>query len=259
MSWDEEFFAETFWDGEYEAVIRDEERTAREAEFIARELDLGPESRVLDLACGRGRHALSLAPRVASVVGFDRTARFLTRAREEAAARGIGNVEFVEGDMARLDYDGAFDAAYCYFTAWGYRSDEENAEVLARVARALCPGGRFMLEMISREGLIRRFQSRDGRTFPDGTALVEERTFDFAAGRIHSKWTIAGPRGPKVLHLDIRVPASEEYPRLFAAAGFAETRLLSAPDGGPLTLDSLRIAAVGTRGDVRTFSPSGEA
>jgi SAM-dependent methyltransferase len=246
MSWDEEFFAETFWDGEYEEVIRDGERTAREAEFIARELDLGPESRVLDLACGRGRHGLALAPRVASVVGFDRTARFLARAGEEAAARGIGNVEFVEGDMARLDHDGEFDAAYCYFTAWGYRSDGENAEVLARVCRALRPGGRFLLEMICREGLMRRFTPRDGRVYPDGTVLVEERSFDFASGRIRSKWTIAGPRGPKVLSLDIRVPASEEYPRLFAAAGFAGTRLLSAPDGGPLTVDSPRIAAIGT-------------
>ena len=85
------------------------------------------------LACGAGRHALALAPRVASITGVDFTEVFLITALGDAAKQGIKNVEFIQGDMRELDYDACFDAAYNYFTAWGYYSDAENFDVLQRV------------------------------------------------------------------------------------------------------------------------------
>ncbi len=247
MSWVEPFFDSEFWDADYAGILADEARTAREAEFIVRELALGPSDRVLDLACGAGRHALAVAPRVAAVTGFDRTLRYLDQARARAAEAGIANIVFAAGDMRALDYRGEFDAAWCYFTAWGYWSDAENQDILARVCRALRPGGRFLLEMIARDGLIRRFTPRDGRTYPDGSAMVEERSFDLVAGRVRSRWTLAGPRGPRSVDLDMRVPAPEEYPRMFRDAGFSACRVVAAPGGGPLTIDDFRLAAIGTK------------
>ena len=54
--------------------------SALEAEVIAALLDVGPESRVLDLACGHGRQAWPVAGRVGKVIGLERSAAYLRRA-----------------------------------------------------------------------------------------------------------------------------------------------------------------------------------
>ena len=62
-----------------------EERTLKEVDFLVRELALDSPKRILDLACGHGRHANRLAERGHSVVGLDRGRRFLEIAEEDVA------------------------------------------------------------------------------------------------------------------------------------------------------------------------------
>jgi SAM-dependent methyltransferase len=64
--------------------------SALEAEAIATLLRLGPRDRVVDLACGHGRHARVLSERGAEVVGVDRSGPYLRRALGDAAARPAG-------------------------------------------------------------------------------------------------------------------------------------------------------------------------
>jgi ubiquinone/menaquinone biosynthesis C-methylase UbiE len=246
MSWVEELFDSGLYEREYLPYFTDEERAEEEADFLARALDLGPDDVVLDLACGSGRHAFALADRVKRVVGFDRTARLLDRARETLVGGGFENVEFVEGDMRELDYEGGFDAVYNYFTAWGYYSREENQQVLERVRRALVPGGRFLLETLSRPGLLRRFQPRSWAETPDGTLVLMEHEFDLETGRIRSRRSYRKGEEQHSLELDHELPAPDDLVRRFRDAGFGDVRLMSAPDGGELTLRSFRLAVVGT-------------
>lgn len=63
--------------------------------------------------------------------------------------------------MRELSFDAEFDAVYNYFTSWGYYDDETNFDILKRVHHALKPGGRFLLEFIARDALMRRFKDRD--------------------------------------------------------------------------------------------------
>ena len=66
-----------------------EERTAKEVEFLVRELKLDRPMRILDLACGYGRHANRLAQLGHSMVGVDITAGFLEMAKENARDKGV--------------------------------------------------------------------------------------------------------------------------------------------------------------------------
>jgi cyclopropane fatty-acyl-phospholipid synthase-like methyltransferase len=72
-------------------------------------LELRPGQRVVDLGCGSGRTTLELADRDGSggeVVGVDISAEMLARGRERAARRGVGNVEFVHGDVQAHEWAG---------------------------------------------------------------------------------------------------------------------------------------------------------
>jgi len=96
---------------------------AREVDFIEESLQPAPESEILDIGSGDGRHAIELAARGYRVTGFDRSLSLLVRAADAAQARDI-KVNFVQSDFRELSYDEAFDAAYCISTTFGYFDDD---------------------------------------------------------------------------------------------------------------------------------------
>jgi len=124
----------------------------------------------LDLACGHGYHAQVVAGHVAGVVGYDWTKHFIEYGQKWAADRGVTNARFIIGDMRELAFDAEFDAVYNYFTSRGYYDDETNFDILKRVCCSLKSGGRFLLEFIARDVLMRRFKDRDWSELDDGTA-----------------------------------------------------------------------------------------
>lgn len=102
--------------------------------------EVGPDDAVLDVATGIGEPALTAAPRVARVVGTDIAPGMIALARERAAELGLENVEFVEVDAEELAFDGEFDAV---LSRWGLMFFPDLAGALARMRRALKPGGRL--------------------------------------------------------------------------------------------------------------------
>lgn len=227
------------------AVETDTERTEREVAFLESELALGNGSTVLDLACGSGRHALALAPKVNDIVGHDIGKQFIDRAQAQAEKLGLGNAKFTVSDMRELEFEAHFDAVYNYFTAWGYYDFETNLEVLERVHRALKPGGSFLLEILNRDALMARFQPKDHKRMADGTVLLNERRFDCATGRMHTSYTYIKDGLEESMQIDHYIPAPDALVRHLNSAGFKNVRLLNAPDGGAVTIASWRIAVVG--------------
>lgn len=247
MDWVADFF-DGDYQGEYLDYASDAERTAREVEFIAAQLGVSSQSRVLDLACGNGRHALALSKRVAHVTGVDRTRQFIRVAEAAQQTQEVTNVHFVLDDMRELDYESEFDAAYNYFTAWGYYGDDENLDVLRRVWRALKPGGRFLLEMIHRDALVRGFKPQNFVVQQDGTVLLEERRLDLATGRSHNRRTYLRPDGTREeLCFDHYIPSADALVRHLRTAGFSTLTAVEAPTGIRLTMDSWRLAVIGTK------------
>jgi SAM-dependent methyltransferase len=135
--------------------------TLRQVDFLVEELALAPRNSVLDVACGRGRHSVELARRGFRVTGVDLSPRSLELARAPADKAGTV-VELRRLDMRELDYDGVFDAVINLFTAFGYfREDVDNERVVQRIATALRPGGRFLLDTINPVALARVLRERD--------------------------------------------------------------------------------------------------
>lgn len=144
--------------------------TGQEVRFILDVLDLPAGKAILDLYCGYGRHAIELAKLGYRVTGVDATAAFLDIARQKAEEEKIA-VDFRQCDMRELDYSGDFDAVINMFAAFGYFSDQENAAVISRVARALKPGGLFLIDLLNRDWMVRNNLNRYWR-HPSGEYVL---------------------------------------------------------------------------------------
>jgi SAM-dependent methyltransferase len=218
-----------------------DDRTDEEASTIWTLLALGDGTEVLDLACGHGRIANRLAGMGARVTGLDATPLFLDVARGDADRRGV-SVEYVQGDMRAIPWTDRFEAVVSWFTAYGYFDDAQNRAVLAQVHRALRPGGRFLVELVHKDGLLRHWVPATVTETADGV-LFDQCEFDPLTGRSNAQWTIIR---------NGRVRRSSFFARLFSftelrdwllAAGFRAVEGY-AGDGTPLTAAARRMILV---------------
>lgn len=163
----------------------------RDAEEAGRGVDLfldltSPErgSRILDLACGAGRHLGPLEAAGLRPVGLDLSRPLLDRAADGGARR------LVRGDMRRLPFrTGAFDGVVQFFTSFGYfDSREGDRRVLEEVRRVLRPGGAFLLDFLN-AGKVRR------EIVPEDVREIEGRT-------VRQRRWIEGDRVVKEIEID---------------------------------------------------------
>lgn len=128
------------------------EDTENQVEFIIKTLALTGQERILDLACGFGRHSLSLARSGFSVVGVDFTKVYIDDAAQSAKEAGL-TVEFVHSDMLDLQYENEFDVVLNLANGaiGDLETDQENLKYFDVIARALKPEGKHFIDIINAE------------------------------------------------------------------------------------------------------------
>jgi ubiquinone/menaquinone biosynthesis C-methylase UbiE len=234
--WHESFFGE---DWLRVALSIPDERADQQTDFVVEALSLEPGARVLDLACGHGRHTARLARRGFAVTGLDVSASSLALARENEPA-----ASYVEADMRELPLeDGSFDAVINLFTAFGYFEDEaDDQRVLHEVARVLAPGGSFLIDTINPPGLFGRYRGRHWDRLDDGTLMLEDHEYDVVTGRTKTEWTLIFEDGERRdLRHSVRAYTAPELTRLLANAGLEVVASWGGFEGGELTRESWRL------------------
>lgn len=167
-----------FFDAAYVAQLRDEkppEHTRAEVDFVVRRLGLPRGARILDVPCGYGRHAGALARRGFAVVGVDLSRAMLAEARRRFTEGP--RLRFRRRDMRRIAFRDEFDAVVNLYTSFGYFTRAQNEAVLRRMARALKPGGRLIVDHrdpVYDATVPRRLWYRAGRR----RFILEDRRFD---------------------------------------------------------------------------------
>ena len=128
-------------DAEHERLIRQAIRLAQITERFFREAGIGPGQRVLDLGSGVGDVAMLVARLVGvsgKVIGIERDARSINRARRRVAEAGLKTVTFVRTDVANFSSDSLFDAAVGRYIL---QFLPDPVAVLRSLAQTVRPGG----------------------------------------------------------------------------------------------------------------------
>lgn len=109
---------------------------------------LKPEngSRMLDVACGKGRHSMQLAQKGFDVTGIDLSADSIL----EALKTETDHLHFYQHDMRLPFWIRYFDYAFNFFTSFGYfRTQREHDNAIHCIATALKPGGMFVMDYLN--------------------------------------------------------------------------------------------------------------
>jgi SAM-dependent methyltransferase len=229
----------------FAADERDEE-AERQALAAARLSGCPEGGDLLDVPCGFGRHVIPLARAGYRAVGVDRSQALLDEAR-----RRMGHERWpklVAADYRDVPFaDESFDAALNLFSSLGYLGDDEDTDVLREIRRVLRPEGRLVIEIMHRDRLVRGFHEQDWRLLGEGRLLLEQRTFDAAAGVAQTTQTLIDTNGERDSRsFSVRVYAATELLHMLDHAGFAEAKTYGDFGANPFTPDT-RLVIVARR------------
>ena len=192
-------------------------------------LQLCPTSRVIDIGCGHGRHALALARSGVEVVGLDFSVALLNRARRLAAELQT-QVRWVRGDMRRLPFRPECSTAAILIDAFGFfDSEAEHDAVLREAARVLTAGGRLVLKVVNAGPILSAFRETN-REERDGVVISISSTLTMDPPRMTQRISVSGPSGQGEYERRQRLYRVEELLVALEHAGFAIVGVFASPD-----------------------------
>jgi SAM-dependent methyltransferase len=147
------------------------DQTEAEVDRALAMLGASGSERVLDLACGTGRHSLELARRGFGVVGVDISAELLEIAAADAGAQSL-EASFVQVDLRELDFHDEFDLVLSLNDgAVGYlETEEENLRTFAVIAEALRAGGGHLMQL---PNVLYAERHLPQKTWIEGSSMIE--------------------------------------------------------------------------------------
>lgn len=211
---------------------RDEAEADDAVDLLLREIALGPGARLLDLACGEGRHMRSLGRRGLRPVGLDLSSSLLRRARDREPEAPL-----VRADMRDLPFrPGTFGVVTSFFTSFGYfSSDEDDRRVLVEIRRVLEPGGHLFLDFLNAPKVRETLSPRDEDEL-NGKRIVQERRLVEGGRAVEKTIRIdgTGTGEPEVFHERVRLYSPEELAGLLTRHGLEPERWFGDYEGGAL-------------------------
>ncbi|UYW01685.1 class I SAM-dependent methyltransferase [Flavobacterium agricola] len=163
------WFASWFDTPYYHILYKD--RDHKEAQLfmdnITQYLNLPEQAKVLDLACGKGRHSIYL-----NQLGYDVTGADLSSNSIEAASKFENStLQFKIHDM-REPFEEKYDAIFNLFTSFGYFNDaEDNLKTLTAIKNSLNEFGFAVMDFMNVDFVIPNLVAEE-------TKVVDGITFD---------------------------------------------------------------------------------
>jgi ubiquinone/menaquinone biosynthesis C-methylase UbiE len=190
--------------------------------WLAERVGLGPGRTVVDLAAGTGKLTRPLADNGARVIAVEPVAEM--RAALPASVEALdGTAESIPLDDGSVDLVTVAQAFHWF----------DGDAALAEIARVLRPEGRLVIEIMHRDLVVRDFSDQDWRLLGGGRLLLEQRTFDAAAGVAQTTQTLIETTGERDSRtFSLRVYTATELVAMLTVAGFEEAKCYGDLEGG---------------------------
>ena len=158
-----EWFDEWF-DSPYYHVLYSNRDYKEARDFIDRLVayfHFNPEDKILDMACGKGRHAIYLSEKGYNVVGVDLSPQNISHANQFANSR----LKFYKHDMRKVFRKNTFEYVLNMFTSFGYfDASQENQAVVTAIEKGLKSQGYLLLDFLNPYKVINNLLPVDVKT-----------------------------------------------------------------------------------------------
>jgi hypothetical protein len=144
--------------------------------------------------------------------------------------------------MRSIPWTDRFDRVLCWFTSFGYFSDEENRQVLAGAYGALQPRGLFAVEMNHRDNLLGRYADEVVSERGEDR-MIDRHRFDVQTSRSHDERTVIRGGERRSFQFSVRMFTAAELRDWLLAAGFRDAAAYG-EDGELLTMEHRRMTLV---------------
>ncbi len=143
-SWYKNWFNSPFYHKLY--FDRDEQEAAAFIKTLLEHIKPTVPSRMLDVACGKGRHSKTLASYGHQVTGIDISEDSISLAKKHES----DNLDFFVHDMRLPCWGNYFDIAFNFFTSFGYfRTRREHDDAIRTIGKSLKKGGLFVIDYLN--------------------------------------------------------------------------------------------------------------
>lgn len=218
------------------------ERLEQELNFLVKFAHLDKPLKILDLACGHGRHANALAGMGHAVTGMDINPGFLELAKAEADKLHV-KVDYQIHDMREIKDREIYDRVFVMFTAMGYYDDAQNEIVFQNIFNALKPGGLFCFDSHNRDTFLTYFLPTTVVS-KEGNFLIDQRTYDTLTGCSRTKRSTIYKGTTKHFNFDVRLYSPTEITQLFKKIGFSKVDFYENWEGKPISQEAKRMIVI---------------
>ena len=244
MTWYEQWFSRDEYDVLYSN--RNDDEAVSLIDLIESTVGARPNTHILDVGCGRGRHALELARRGYRVTGLDLSERALETARSRAAEENL-DIQFVLGDIRNPVGRNQFDRVVNLFTAFGYfEAWSDHQKAVDAMALAVKPGGHVIQDFLNPAHVAKELIPSDSKMI--GDTLIEQRRW-IDEGRVLKEIVFSGSQGSHTFFESVALLELSDFEALYEHAGLSIEAVKGDYAGGTFSEHSPRMILFSKRAD----------
>lgn len=172
---EQEWF-ESWFNSPYYHILyknRDDNEAAYFIKNLTQKIKLNPEDKVLDIACGRGRHSIIFNKLGYFVNGIDISSESIKEAQKNSSA----SLQFYVHDMRKLFRVNYYNLAVNLFSSFGYfKSENEHQQAINNMYKCLKPEGFLVIDFLNAYKVINTLVPAEEKQI-DGIHFKIERKF----------------------------------------------------------------------------------
>ena len=234
---------DSYFDGYYKDIWRSTipaELTVKEIEFILNYFKLQPGSKVLDIMCGYGRHAIGLAKKGVAVTAVDNLDEYIAEIKKTVASDNLP-IAAIKSDVIKYKPEEAFDLALCMGNSLCFFDRADTTKLLKVIATHLKEGGHFLINTwMLAEIVFNGFREKAWSNVGD-LKFISESKYLLQPSRIEMDHLILAPDGKTETKKAVDyVYSISEMEVIFAETGFRMKEIYSIPGKKKFTLGEPR-------------------